>query len=275
MLTDPHAYFRMPGVSSHALIAMTRSPLHCWAQYVDPNRAEEEPTPALRFGTLVHTRLLTPDTFGQAFAVADGVNRRTPAGRAQYAALRATGKPIVTTQDQQAAARIVEAIRRHAVAGALFQTGEAERIITVARPAPLLPLKGRVDWLTPPPALVELKTAADASREGFIRAVYRHGYHLSAAYYRMLVSRMTGTPEAAIPHTFVVAETRPPYAVAVYPTAERLLAEGRALGETALARFDDCWLNADWPGYAVESLEPAGGLGGGPRRAVEAGEVDL
>ena len=48
------AYFQMPGVSSHALIELARSPLHGWAKYVDPDRADEEPTPAMRFGTLVH-----------------------------------------------------------------------------------------------------------------------------------------------------------------------------------------------------------------------------
>jgi hypothetical protein len=121
---------------------------------------------------------------------------------------------------------------------------------------------------------VELKTATDASKEGFLRAVYRHGYHLSAAYYRMLVSRTTGTPEADIPHTFVVVETKYPYAVAVYSTSERLLAEGRALWETNLARFDACWLANDWPGYPVESLEPAT-ASGAPRFAVEEGELEL
>ena len=84
----------------------------------------------------------------------------------------------------------------------------------------------------------------------------------------------TGTPEADIPHTFVVAEPKYPYAVAVYPTSERLLAEGRGLWETALARFDECWTGGEWPSYPVEALEP--GVGGGrPRFAVEEGELEL
>jgi hypothetical protein len=108
-----------------------------------------------------------------------------------------------------------------------------------------------------------------------LRAVYRHGYHLSAAYYRMLVGRTTGTPEAAIPHTFVVVEPRYPYAVAVYPSSERLLAEGRDLWETNLARFDECWMANDWPSYPVESLDPATSTSGGPRFEVEVGELEL
>ena len=267
------SYFRMPGVSGHALIEMRRSPLHCWAKYVDPARADEEPTAAMRFGTLVHALVLTPATFAEEFALAGSINRRTNQGKADYAALLASDKLPVSGEEYAAALEIVKAIKRHPVAGTLFKTGEPEKTLTVAREPGLWPLKGRLDWLNPQPAIVEFKTATDAGREGFLRAVYRHGYHLSAAYYRMLVSRITGKPESAIPHTFVAVETERPYAVAVYSSSERLLAEGRGLWETALARFDECWTNGDWPSYPVETLEPT--AAGGPRFAVEDGEVEL
>jgi len=267
-------YFRLPGVSGHALIEMWRSPLHCWAKYVDPDRADGEPTAAMRFGTLVHALVLTPATFADEFFLAGAINRRTKEGQAEFAALAATGKLPVSREDYAAALEIAKAIRKHPVAGTLFKAGEPEKVVTVGREPHLLPLKGRLDWLSPQPAIVEFKTASDAGRESFLRAVYRHGYHLSAAYYRMLVGRATGTPEADIPHTFVVAEPKYPYAVAVYPTSERLLAEGRGLWETALARFDECWTGGEWPSYPVEALEP--GVGGGrPRFAVEEGELEL
>lgn len=269
------SYFQMPGVSSHALIEITRTPLHCWAKYVDPHRTEEEPTAAMAFGTLVHTLVLTPETFRDEFVLADGINRRTAAGKAEYAALQESGQRIITDKDYQAALEIVKAIRKHPVARALFKVGEPEKILTVAREAPLLPLKGRLDWLASPPGIVELKTATDASKAGFLRAVYRHGYHLSAAYYRMLAGEATNTPADTIPHTFVVVETKYPYAVAVYPSSERVLAEGRALWEAQLARFDDCWINDEWPSYPVEALDSSTGIGQGPRFAVEEGELEL
>ncbi|MBK8751750.1 MAG: PD-(D/E)XK nuclease-like domain-containing protein [Candidatus Competibacteraceae bacterium] len=269
------SYFQMPGVSSHALIEITRTPLHCWAKYVDPARQDEEPTAAMRFGTLVHALVLTPETFGDEFVRADSIHRRSHEGKAEYAARLESGQRIVTTKDYQAALRIVKAIRQHPVAGPLFKIGEPEKILTVQREPPLLPLKGRLDWLSPQPAIVELKTATDARKAGFLRAVYRHGYHLSAAFYRKLASEATGTPEDTIPHTFVVVETQPPYAVAVYPSSERLLAEGRALWETNLARFDDCWMAKDWPSYPVESLDPSASMNGGPRFEIEAGELAL
>ncbi|HRD68386.1 MAG TPA: PD-(D/E)XK nuclease-like domain-containing protein [Candidatus Competibacter sp.] len=242
---------------------------------MDPDRADDEPTAAVRFGILLHTLVLTPETFGDEFALADAINRRTAEGKAQYAALLESGRQVVTTQDYQAALQIVKAIKKHPVASALFNSSEPEKILTVPRESPLWPLKGRLDWLSSQPAIVELKTAVDARPAAFLHAVYRHGYHLSAACYRMLVSQTTGTPETDIPHTLVVVEPKPPYAVAVYPTSEGVLAEGRDWWEANLARFDECWINQDWPSYPVESLKPPTRIGGGLRLDLEVGELEL
>lgn len=271
-MSDTRAYFAMPGVSSHTLIELIRTPLHCWAKYVDPNRKPEEPTPTQRLGTLVHLLTLTPETFGDECVLVESVNRRTQAGKADYATLAATGKLVVSRKEYTAALQIVKAIHRHPIARGLLQHGEPEKVISVSRDTGLLPLKGRLDWWGQA-GIVELKTAADPGKDAFLRDVYRYRYHLSAAYYRMLVSRHTGQSEASIPHTFVVVETKPPHAVAVYGTAERLLAEGQQLWETHLPRFDACWIADEWPGYPVETLEPGGG--GRGRHDIEEGEVVL
>lgn len=267
-------YFQLPGVSSHMLIEMQRSPLHCWAKYLNPKREPETPTAAQLLGTLTHTLTLTPEQFDDDFALAESVNRRSKAGKAKFAKLLKAGKLLVAKKDFQTALRATKAVRQHPDARALLEGGEPEKIITVPRGTGLLPLKGRLDWLGQPPSIAELKTATDARKESFLRDVYRYGYHLSAAFYRMLASEHTGTAPEKIPHTFVVVETRPPHAVAVYHTSERLLAQGRTLWETQLARFDECWLEQKWPGYPLEVLEPDGG-GRTLRFDVEEGEVEL
>ena len=48
------------GISSHWLIAMLQSPAACWRKYLDPQRPAEEPTDALRLGTLVHCSGVDP-----------------------------------------------------------------------------------------------------------------------------------------------------------------------------------------------------------------------
>lgn len=277
-MLDSQAYFAIPGVSSHTLIEMLRSPLHCWAKYLDPNRKSDRPTPAQQVGTLVHLLTLTPEAFSDEFVLAPALNRRTQAGKADYAALAAEGKQVISMQDYQAAMRMRKAIHDHPIARGLFQHGEPEKIITAPRESNRLPLKGRLDWLGDAPSIVELKTANDARKDFFIRDVYRYHYHLSAAYYRMLANRATGVAAEAIAHTFVVVESQPPHAVAIYHTAESVLAEGQALWETQLARFDDCWMMKTWPGYPVDVLErvgTVGGKGGRLRFEIEEGELEL
>ncbi len=269
-------YFALPGVSSHTLIEMLRSPFHCWAKYLDPNRESDRPTTAQQLGTLVHLLTFTPDAFSDDCVLAQAINRRTKAGKAAYAALIAEGKYIVSHQDYQTALWVRNALRDHPIARDLFQHGEPEKVITVSRDRALLPLKGRLDWLGDA-GIVELKTATDARKDYFARDVYRYGYHLSAAYYRMLASEHTGTPAIDIPHTFVVVETKPPYAVAIYHTGENLLDEGQSLWKTQLTRFDTCWITTTWPGYSVESLERVGRAGGksGLSCDIEKGELEL
>ena len=55
-----HDYQDLPAISSHWLIAMLDSPRQCWEKYLDPQRPTEEPTGAMRFGTLVHALVLMP-----------------------------------------------------------------------------------------------------------------------------------------------------------------------------------------------------------------------
>ena len=143
-MNGSRAYFKMPGVSSHALIEMTRSPLHCWAKYLDPAREDEEPTAAMRFGTLVHALTLTPATFADEFVLADAINRRTHQGKADHAALVASGKLVVSRAEYAAALAIVKAIKRHPVAGGLLETGEPEQTLIVRRESPSVAAQGAV-----------------------------------------------------------------------------------------------------------------------------------
>lgn len=271
---DSKKYFKIPGINSHALIEMMRSPLHCWAKYVDPNAPErDEQSQAMRLGSLVHCLALEPGIFTRDFFIADGINRRTKDGKAEWAAVVESGLIPITNDDYVKASRISNSVTRHLIAGSLLTGGEAEKTIVVERDG-LLPMKGRIDYLHPYAGVVELKTANDASKRAFSGAVWRYGYHLSASYYRMLAARHAGCEEAEIRHTFVVVETKYPFAVAVYTTPESLLEEGRKLWEEQLARFDECMRADHWPSYPADTLDTYTG-GGVARIDVEVGELEL
>ena len=80
-------YHRHHAVSKSHLDQVARSPLHYWARYVDPNRVEPEPTPAMTIGTALHSHVLELDTWDQRYVVMpEGIDRRTKAGKAEWEA---------------------------------------------------------------------------------------------------------------------------------------------------------------------------------------------
>ncbi|MEI2781272.1 MAG: PD-(D/E)XK nuclease-like domain-containing protein [Candidatus Competibacter sp.] len=230
-------YQNLQGISSHWLIATLDSPATCYRKYIDPQRPAEEPTAALRLGTLVHGLALTPRQFEREFIVAN-YERRSVAGKTRYIALQQSGLTVVKPAELDQARAIVAALQADAEARKLLRHGKKERTIIQPRQAGLLPLKARIDVHDESKRqVVELKTtwnlaAAQATME-------RYRYPLSAAFYRELV-RGQGV-------AFVFVQTTPPHDVAVIPMERQQLQAGRDQWETALARFDDCWRRNDWP----------------------------
>ena len=103
---NPRDYHALSGISSHWLIEMLKSPADCWRKYIQPQRPSEEPTAALRLGTLVHCLALTPHQFEREFIVAD-YERRSNAGRQAYARLAATGLALVKPAELDRARAVV------------------------------------------------------------------------------------------------------------------------------------------------------------------------
>lgn len=237
-------YQDLPGISSHWLITMLDSPAACWRKYLDPQRLAEEPTAALRLGTLVHCLALTPRQFDSEVMVAD-YERRSVAGKARYAALRQSGLTVVKPAELDQARAVVAALQASPEARKLLRHGKKERTIIQPRTRGLLPLKARIDVHDESKRrVVELKTTWNLAAVQATMERYR--YPLSAAFYRELV-RGQGV-------VFVFAQTREPFEVAVIPMERRQLQAGRDQWQAALTRFDACWAANDWP--EAESAAP-------------------
>jgi len=216
---------------------MLESPADCWRKYLDPQRPAQQKTEALRLGTLVHCLTLTPRQFEREFLVAD-YERRSQAGKLRYAALTATGKTVIKPAELDHARAIVAALQAHPEARRLLRGGKKERTILQPRARGLLPLKARLDiHHETRRGVVELKTTFDLQR--FSASLERYHYPLSAAFYRDL-SRSTSVE-------FVVVQTREPYEVTTFAMSRAQLQQGREQWQTALERFDACWLENHWP----------------------------
>ena len=243
-------YHAHPAVGHSGLVRIMRSPAHYQYYVTNP----PEPTPAMQFGTAVHTAILEPDRFAEAFVVAPKFDRRTKEGKAAAEAWEAenAGKTALTADQMAAIEQMVASIRAHTGAARLLSNGLAEMsgfwvdqtgIECKCRPDFLAVEKDRPEQVT---AIVDVKTCVDASADGFSRAIATLGYDVQAAFYQDGLKALTGR---AIPFYFIAVEKDAPYAVACYKASDEVIEIGRAKYRAALQLLKWCRDNDQWPGY--------------------------
>lgn len=242
------------GISKSGLDLMARSPLHYWAAYHDPLRKPREETPAMRFGTAIHTAVLEPGTFLDRYVILpDGLDRRTKDGKAEYAVLEAKaeakGAQLLPYADFDKAMAIKSACHTHPMAKQLFRDGKAEMSVFWTDEETGVLCKCRPDWLLggDNPAILDLKTTVDASPDGFMKSAYKYRYHVQAAWYLDgLEAAMGVKPDVFM---FLAIEKDPPYAPAFYYADDAMITAGRAEYRRLLRLYAQCQNEGSWPGY--------------------------
>lgn len=248
-------YHRSPGVSSSGAKLLQRSALHYWEKYLNPEREPDTPTPDMQLGSLVHTLVLEPAHLERDWAVQPKINRRTKAGKEEAAAFEKmnAGKHVVTEEQFRRSQAIAGAVTRHPKASVIFQDGVPEQSLYWIDPDTGVLCKCRPDWWRERFLIADLKTAVDASQDGFERAIFNFGYHISAAMYLDGVKQHTGED---LPFVFSVVEKEPPFAVANYHIHDEAIALGRKQYKEALEVFARCMEKGTdrrhWPGYPLE-----------------------
>lgn len=248
-------YHRHTAVSKSHLDLVARSPLHYWARYVDPNRVEPEPTPAMLMGTAVHTHVLELDAWDSRYVSApEAIDRRTKAGKEAWAAFEAeaAGRTVISRADADLVMAIGRAVHGHPAAAALLSwDGQAETTHMWTDATTGLECKCRPDWLTSDGSLiVDLKTTEDASPAGFRKSIASWRYHVQAAWYLHGLEQASGKrPDQFI---FICVEKKPPHAVAVYAADAEMVAAGYDTAMRDLQVLADCKAAGSWPGYSEQ-----------------------
>jgi hypothetical protein len=96
--------------------------------------------------------------------------------------------------------------------------------------------------------VVDLKTAADASPDGFSKAIESYSYHQQGALYLDGVEAAGLAPEGAR-FLFVVQSKKAPYLVTVRELKDQDQDIGRGRNEVALRIYRDCVANDEWPDW--------------------------
>ncbi len=240
-------YHADPSIGHSGLIRLLKSPAHLREALDHP----PQPTPAMAFGSAVHTYILEPDRFSEEFVVAEKFDRRTKEGKEAAARFEAAnqGKTLITAEDLATLTLMRAAVVAHQGAADLLKQGEAELSAFWTDSLTGIPCRCRPDWFNGT-ALVDLKSCVDASSRGFSRAIANHGYDIQAAFYVDGVKRVTGSE---LPFLFIAMEKDAPHAVAVYQADPEIIEIGRKKVRAALQLLKWCQESGAWPAY-----QPAG-----------------
>lgn len=259
-------------ISASRLKTMGQSPFH-YSKYFDRpadmngDQEEKEATKSQALGTVVHTRLLEPDSFDGEFCVmpnnlkkptANQINAKKPSDESiklikEYNEwlLNVKGRIIVDEKDLHTAKLMVASALSNDAILTLLSNGKPERSIYWIDPETGLPLKCRADfwacikgaWHT----IVDVKTAVDASPEGFPKAILKYHYTLQAAMQVDGIKIATGFDTRH--YVYIAIENKFPFAAAPYRLDLDDVEDGRREYMSYLRKVRACMDSGLWPGY--------------------------
>lgn len=235
--------------SSMLKMLANKTPAHLYARYLDPQREPFQPTPAMQFGTAVHTACLEPWKFDDQYTVMpEGLDRRTKEGKALYAEIEASGKAVLSFDAMDKLRKIQASV----LANPWFQRVMAldpiiEGTIIVGD------CKIRPDVMLPPcdafpnGLIIDLKSTSDANPAVFGRQVHNLGYLIQAAYYSDVYAAHYGVmPEFVL----LSVETSVPFLTAPYSLDAEQIFMGQQQYKPLLETLRQCRATGTWPGYA-------------------------
>lgn len=244
---DNEKYHGSAGVSKSGLCLVGKCPSKYKHRYIDGNQPER--TPAMALGAALHTMVLEPQIFNDNYAVAPVINRRTKVGKAEWAAFQEANKnkDVLTQDDFGEISRYTVSIMSNPVARNILKEGVAEASLYHTDEETGKLVKCRPDWMVEG-IIADVKTAIDASPEGFSKACFNLGYHIQAAMYKDIVQKVTGrTIESFI---FIVVEKKEPYEAVIYVADDDMMHKGFEDYRATLQKYSDCVDNGNWTGYA-------------------------
>lgn len=207
---------KTPGITKGHLDMINKCPYtyYSWLNGLTP----KEQTPAMAFGSLVHTAVLEPEKMDQFFADTEFVKlgiRSTKAYKeaAQYWAACNPKKTLIKAEDEKTVKRIIQAIKENDLATSLFTGGEAETVWVWTDEDTGIVCKCKPDYfklIDGRPHIIDLKTIDNA--RGFERSSGNFRYHVQDAHYSDGIFKSIGEYPVFL---FVVVEKDEPFGIRI------------------------------------------------------------
>jgi exodeoxyribonuclease VIII len=216
-------------------------------------QGKEFNTPAFDLGKAVHARVL--GVGAQAIAYPDDVLAANGAASTKAAKdwaeqVRAEGHVPMKAADLQPIEDMAEAVLAHPEAREVLETVTG-REVSIFADVDGVPTRARFDIYGNNQG-GDVKTAVDASPEGFNRAVAKYGLHVQGGWYDAAHTAETGI--ALDGFKFLVVEKTAPYLVGVYDLDAQWREIGRDRAQVARETWAECTRTGTWPGYASGTL---------------------
>jgi hypothetical protein len=246
---DELEYHRHPALSVSGAKGLLRPSCPALFRHAQDNPPESKP--AFDYGTAAHKLLLGSGPKVEWF---DAPDWRSKKAQEWAAACRLEGiVPLLKHQYEQIA-DMVDALRAHELAAALFEEGTGNAEVSAFWHDPTFDVhrRCRFDWLpfTDGGRLIipDYKTCQSASKPAIEKTIASYRYHMQAAWYADLAFGL-GIAEEVV-FLFVFQEKRAPYLVHVVEADADAMRMGRGLNDQALETYVQCTTTNTWPGYA-------------------------
>jgi exodeoxyribonuclease VIII len=268
----------MPSDDYHALDALgsstlkkmaSASPWHAWKLGLDPDRPKHEPSEAMKAGTLAHCAILEPAATSERYVVRPaGLHGNSNAYKVWVNEQRRFGREVITWEQMETALAQARAVREQLpeVADLLDGAGHSEVSAFWTREAVdprtgevyIVECKCRPDRVCEVDArsvvLLDVKTAKDASAEGFARAIWQYRYDIQDSWY--CGGYETAADVMVMAMVYVVVESDYPHAAAAYVLDDEARALARGDIDKLVRMYAQCKRANSWPGYpnTVQSI---------------------
>lgn len=277
-LTNAQYHADTTHISASGLKLFIKCPALYYAAYLDPNRRPQESTAAMDLGTAFHCAILEPDEYKHRFSVLPkGFKKVGKDNVALYDAIIDAGMSPITDSDHESVMAMADAMRANSLTQYLINipyTVEQSIFVEVngvkCKCRPDLLIMPDTDPLYPDGLIVDMKSAKDASPDGFGKQAWDLGYHIQAAFYR----RVFYTKYGRLPRfIFGAVESKYPHLTKYHEDPDDLAEYAAEIVTEALKLYKQCLTTNTWPGYG-EGIEPTRSPGWA-RRMIENPEESM
>lgn len=256
-------------VSNTMLSDMAKTPAHCYALHMAPNRPPRVPTDAMLTGTLVHTAILEPSALRARYVEKPpGMRFSTKEGMAWRDAQTLT---IVSRDDMETAEAARAAVVRVKSLDGLLRSGDAEASVFWIDPATGLRCRARPDWLhwhgPKRVTVLDVKTISELTDKAIERAIATYGYHRQAAHYTAGLNACGIEVEEFV---FGFVSNCYPFLAVAKVLDDESMQQGRDEVAELLTMFMDCKKSGQWPAFG-DGYQ----LAGLPRWAKRSNELEV